>query len=65
LQSKLRSKTGLFADLVGSNAIDVVMALDGDGGGTIGEDGMVATLTDKPETILLEVTDQVFAFDGY
>ena len=65
LGSELRCKPGLFADFVGSNAIDVRMALNGDGGGTVGEDGMVSTLTDKTEAILLEVADQVFALDRH
>jgi len=63
--SELRRKPGLFADFVGGDAIDVVMALDGDGGGTVGEYGMVSTLTDKGEAILLEVADQVFTLDRH
>jgi len=52
----------LFAEFVGSNAIKMRVALNGNGYSTVGIDGVICTLAKECEPMLLQVPNQILAF---
>jgi hypothetical protein len=63
--SKLGFNAGLLAEFVGGDAIEFFVAFDGNYLRSVGVNGVICTLSEKIETMLLQVSDEITSFDRH
>ena len=63
--SELGFNAGLLAEFVGGDAIELFVAFDRNYLCSVGIDGVICTLSEKIETILLQVSDEITSFDRH